>query len=86
MCCHPAGNETVKAPGNLVVSAYVTCPDITQVKLSDGTGGWPDGRSAHCENSPMPLSSPASSCVLLAIWAVSNAPMPTQFSVAGSSN
>lgn len=28
----PAGNETVKAPGNLVVSAYVTCPDITQVR------------------------------------------------------
>lgn len=26
-----AGNETVKAPGNLVVSAYVTCPDITKV-------------------------------------------------------
>ena len=24
-----AGGETVKAPGNLVVSAYVTCPDIT---------------------------------------------------------
>eukprot|EP00887_Chlorella_sp_A99_P003357 scaffold26.g3357.t1 len=27
-----AGNETVKAPGNLVVSAYVTCPDITQAR------------------------------------------------------
>lgn len=37
-----AGGETVKAPGNLVVSAYVTCPDITatvtpDLKLS-GTG------------------------------------------------
>lgn len=27
-----AGNETVKAPGNLVVSAYVTCPDVTKVR------------------------------------------------------
>ena len=25
-----AGGETVMAPGNLVVSAYVGCPDITQ--------------------------------------------------------
>lgn len=24
-----AGGETVMAPGNLVVSAYVGCPDIT---------------------------------------------------------
>ncbi|GAX81039.1 hypothetical protein CEUSTIGMA_g8474.t1 [Chlamydomonas eustigma] len=36
-----AGGETVMAPGNLVVSAYVGCPDITQVvtpdlKLGDG--------------------------------------------------
>ena len=36
-----AGGETVKAPGNLVVSAYCTCPDITKVvtpdlKLGDG--------------------------------------------------
>ncbi len=30
-----AGSETVKAPGNLVVSAYVTCPDITQVVTPD---------------------------------------------------
>lgn len=30
-----AGGETVKAPGNLVVSAYVTCPDITQVVTPD---------------------------------------------------
>jgi phosphoribosylformylglycinamidine synthase len=26
-----AGGETVMAPGNLVVSAYVGCPDITKV-------------------------------------------------------
>ena len=26
-----AGGETVMCPGNLVVSAYVGCPDITQV-------------------------------------------------------
>lgn len=36
-----AGGEVVMAPGNLVVSAYVGCPDITQVvtpdlKLGDG--------------------------------------------------
>ena len=30
-----AGGETVMAPGNLVVSAYVTCPDITQVVTPD---------------------------------------------------
>ncbi len=29
------GNETVKAPGSLVVSAYVTCPDITQTVTPD---------------------------------------------------
>ena len=37
-----AGGETVKAPGNLVVSAYVTCPDITATVTPDlklpGTG------------------------------------------------
>jgi hypothetical protein len=27
-----AGGETVMAPGNLVVSAYVGCPDITKVR------------------------------------------------------
>jgi phosphoribosylformylglycinamidine synthase len=35
--------ETVKAPGSLVVSAYVTCPDITKTLTPDlklpGTGG-----------------------------------------------
>jgi len=30
-----AGGESVMAPGNLVVSAYVTCPDITQVVTPD---------------------------------------------------
>jgi phosphoribosylformylglycinamidine synthase len=29
------GNETVKAPGSLVISAYVTCPDITQTVTPD---------------------------------------------------
>ncbi|MDH3497075.1 MAG: phosphoribosylformylglycinamidine synthase, partial [Gemmatimonadota bacterium] len=29
------GTETVKAPGSLVVSAYVTCPDITQTVTPD---------------------------------------------------
>lgn len=27
-----AGGETVMAPGNLVVSAYVGCPDVTKVR------------------------------------------------------
>ena len=36
-----AGGQVVKAPGNLVISAYVTCPDITltvtpDLKLGDG--------------------------------------------------
>lgn len=35
-----AGSETVKAPGNLVVSAYVTCPDITQVRRGNGHRNW----------------------------------------------
>ena len=30
-----AGGETVMAPGNLVVSAYVTCPDITATVTPD---------------------------------------------------
>ncbi|CAD7696531.1 unnamed protein product [Ostreobium quekettii] len=30
-----AGGETVMAPGNLVVSAYVTCPDITKTVSPD---------------------------------------------------
>lgn len=30
-----AGGETVMAPGNLVVSAYVTCPDVTKVVTPD---------------------------------------------------
>lgn len=37
-----AGGETVMAPGNLVISAYVTCPDITKTVTPDlklpGTG------------------------------------------------
>ncbi|KAG6541607.1 hypothetical protein Mapa_017000 [Marchantia paleacea] len=30
-----AGGETVKAPGNLVISSYVTCPDITKTVTPD---------------------------------------------------
>lgn len=30
-----AGGETVMAPGNLVVSAYVGCPDVTKVVTPD---------------------------------------------------
>ena len=29
------GQETVKAPGSLVISAYVTCPDITRIVTPD---------------------------------------------------
>jgi hypothetical protein len=29
-----AGGETVMAPGNLVVSAYVGCPDVTKVSAT----------------------------------------------------
>jgi len=29
------GSETVKAPGSLVISAYVTCPDVTQTVTPD---------------------------------------------------
>ncbi|KAF8081166.1 hypothetical protein N665_0902s0019 [Sinapis alba] len=43
MAAHADG-EVVKAPGNLVISAYVTCPDITKtvtpdLKLGDDDGG-----------------------------------------------
>ncbi len=31
----PCGEETVKAPGALVISAYVTCPDITRTVTPD---------------------------------------------------
>ncbi len=31
----PGGEETVKAPGALVISAYVTCPDITRTVTPD---------------------------------------------------
>ncbi|TYH11748.1 hypothetical protein ES288_A06G010600v1 [Gossypium darwinii] len=34
MAAH-AGGEVVKAPGNLVISAYVTCPDITKTVTPD---------------------------------------------------
>ncbi|KAL8151773.1 hypothetical protein V2J09_021581 [Rumex salicifolius] len=34
MAAH-SGDEVVKAPGNLVVSSYVTCPDITKIVTSD---------------------------------------------------
>lgn len=30
-----AGGESVMAPGNLVVSAYVGCPDVTKVVTPD---------------------------------------------------
>jgi phosphoribosylformylglycinamidine synthase len=39
---HDGGEETVKAPGALVMSAYATCPDVTKVLTPDlklpGTG------------------------------------------------
>ena len=30
-----ASRETVKSPGNLVISAYVTCPDISKTVTQD---------------------------------------------------
>lgn len=51
-----AGGETVMAPGNLVVSAYVGCPDVTKVSIvSSGANSsyirtlskcWPPSRSS----------------------------------------
>ena len=42
-----AGGETVMAPGNLVVSAYVPCPDITKVCVGvRACGGVLAGRQA----------------------------------------
>lgn len=35
-----AGGETVMAPGNLVVSAYVCCPDITLTVRSGSGAVW----------------------------------------------
>ena len=34
-CGAPAAVQVVKAPGNLVISAYVTCPDITLTVTPD---------------------------------------------------
>ena len=39
-----AGGETVMAPGNLVISAYVTCPDITKTVTPDLKLAKSDGR------------------------------------------
>jgi phosphoribosylformylglycinamidine synthase len=43
-----AGGETVMCPGNLVVSAYVGCPDITQVVNPDLKLG-DDGALIHVD-------------------------------------
>jgi phosphoribosylformylglycinamidine synthase len=33
--CSPGNTEIVKAPGSIVISAYVTCPDVTKVITPD---------------------------------------------------
>ena len=45
MAARVGGEQTVKAPGTLVVSAYAPCPDITltvtpDLKCPQGKGGW----------------------------------------------
>lgn len=49
-----AGGETVMAPGNLVVSAYVGVPDVTKVVTPDlklGDDGEPPAFELNSENS-----------------------------------
>jgi phosphoribosylformylglycinamidine synthase len=44
-----AGGETVMAPGNLVVSAYVGCPDVTKVVTPDLVPGKEGGVLLHVD-------------------------------------
>jgi hypothetical protein len=44
-----AGGETVMAPGNLVVSAYVGCPDVTKVVTPDLVPGRDGGVLLHVD-------------------------------------
>lgn len=48
MAAHADG-EVVKAPGNLVISAYVTCPDITKTVTPDLKLGGDDGILLHVD-------------------------------------
>lgn len=45
-----AGGETVMAPGNLVVSAYVGCPDVTKVGATGVTLGASSCMVPCCDN------------------------------------
>eukprot|EP00955_Chlamydomonas_euryale_P045667 353209-Chlamydomonas_euryale.AAC.4 len=55
-----AGGEVVMAPGNLVVSAYVSCPDITKVCGCGCVGGAPRcSRSRRAVPAPAALLPPA---------------------------
>eukprot|EP00210_Caulerpa_lentillifera_P008256 g7879.t1 len=44
-----AGNETVMAPGNLVISAYVLCPDITKTVTPDLKLSGEENQLIHCD-------------------------------------
>jgi phosphoribosylformylglycinamidine synthase len=49
-----AGGETVMAPGNLVVSAYVGCPDITKVVTPDLKLAAAGGQLLHVDLASVP--------------------------------
>eukprot|EP00775_Hariotina_reticulata_P008987 gene8987-9160_t len=49
-----AGGETVMAPGNLVVSAYVGCPDVTKVVTPDLKLGAAGGVLLHVDLASIP--------------------------------
>lgn len=44
-----AGGETVMAPGNLVVSAYVGCPDVTKVRQHFTAGQGRVSEASHSD-------------------------------------
>jgi phosphoribosylformylglycinamidine synthase len=49
-----AGGETVMAPGNLVVSAYVGCPDVTKVVTPDLKLAAEGGQLLHVDLASVP--------------------------------
>lgn len=52
----PAGTEVVMAPGNLVISAYAGCPDITKVVTPDIKA--PGNYLLHVDIAKVPLTFP----------------------------
>jgi hypothetical protein len=53
-----AGGETVMAPGNLVVSAYVGCPDVTKARGAGAQEGREAGRGRIPGPPPPPSGTP----------------------------